>query len=158
MLKHELQKIENLARDENYNEAWQLLERMTAENSQEYRVWTTHAYVHSRQGETEIAIEDLSKAISLCDKEPDPFYTRGILFFQRGSYRDAISDFTSVIKLCDYHKSDYYREGAYFFRADSYVKVGEFEKARSDCAHIASGMRTWTDKLKTKEDILSECS
>src|SRR6267143_1063798 len=115
------------------------------------------ACVNSHRAHNEAAITDVSKAIAICDKEPDYFYTRGILFFGEGNYRDAVADFTKVIELCDYHKSDYYREEAYFFRADAHVRLKEFERAKADCHYVRDGIRTWTDRLRTKTEILAEC-
>lgn len=82
---------------------------------------------------------------------------RGIDLFKTGDFEKAVSDFTRVLQLCDYHKSDYYRAPAYFFRADSFVQLKEFKSAKADCQHIPENMQTWTSKLKSKADILSEC-
>jgi len=157
IIKSALSEIDELARTERYDEALRRVQQLTAEHPSEPWIWRTRGYVNSRQGNTQAAIADLSRAIAMQGIEPDFYYTRGILFFQERSFKKAVMDFTKVIELCDHHRSDYYREGAYFFRADAFVRLREFEKAKSDCRHVKDGMRTWTDQLRTKEGILKEC-
>ena len=156
-LKSKLQAISELARKEDYLEAIRRVDQLIMEYPAEPWTWKTRAYVNSRQGNENAAIADLTNAIERSDNEPDFVYTRGILFFQVGRYREAVSDFTKVIELSDLHGSDYYREGAYFFRADSYVRLKEFARAKDDCLHVRDDMRTWTDRLRTKAEILADC-
>jgi tetratricopeptide (TPR) repeat protein len=156
-LKAELAQIDELVRAEKYSIALDRVEELTAQHPQEASIWRTRAYVNAHQGNTEDAIEDVSKAIEICDEEPDFYYTRGILFFRTARYQQAISDFTAVIKLCDCHGSDYYREGAHFFRADAYLRLNEFTKAREDCGYVRDGFQTWTDSLVSKDAILEKC-
>ena len=153
----ELEKIKDLAKTGNYSEALLLLDDLIRINSKEDKLWAARAFVNTHQGNSEAAIDDWSKAIQL-NKEPHYFYMRGISRFQVSQYRSAISDFTAVIELCDKYKSDYYRSPAYFFRADAYLRLGEFDQAKSDCVHVPDNTQTWTDKLRTKADILAECS
>lgn len=157
-LKAELRQIENLATAGRHADALRRLDELASDYASEGRIWASRAYVNGHGGNRVAAIADWSRAISLCDKEPHYLYMRGIDFFGIGKYREAVADFTKVIELCDYHKSDYYREPAYFFRADSYLRLGEFERAKSDCLHISEEMQVWTDILKCKADILAECS
>ena len=157
ILRSKLNAIDDLARKEAYDEALRRVDQLIAESPEEPWTWRTRAYVNSRQGNADAAIADVSQAIARGEKEPDFVYTRGIFFFQVGRYREAVSDFTKVIELSDLHGSDYYREGAYFFRADSYVRLKEFAKAKDDCLHVRDEMSTWTDRLRTKAEILADC-
>jgi tetratricopeptide (TPR) repeat protein len=156
-LKSKLDAIDDLARKDDYGEALRRVDQLIEEHPAEPWTWRTRAYINSRQGNVDAAIADMSQAIEKGEKEPDFFYTRGILCFEEGRYKEAVSDFTKVIELCDLHGSDYYREGAYFFRADAHVRLGEFAKAKADCGRVKDDMRTWTDKLRTKSDILGDC-
>lgn len=156
-LKSKLQAISELARKENYVEAIRRVDQLIREYPDEPWTWRTRAYVNSRQGNEDEAISDLSNAIERSDNEPDFYYSRGIILFEEGRHREAVSDFTKVIELSDLHGSDYYREGAYFFRADSYVRLKEFARAKDDCLHVRDDMRTWTDRLRTKAEILADC-
>jgi tetratricopeptide (TPR) repeat protein len=155
-MKEKLEQITELAKREDYPTALALIDKLTAEFPNEAKVWTTKAFVNGHKGDLTAAVDDWTKAIKLVE-EPHYVYMRGIELFKLRKYKEAVSDFTRVIELCDFYKSDYYREGAYFFRADAYVRLKQFEKARADCLHVNDDMRTWTDKLRTKTEILAEC-
>jgi tetratricopeptide (TPR) repeat protein len=157
-IKSELKLIERLAMQSRYAEAIRRLDEIEKASPHEARIWDTRAYVNSRMGAKDEAIANWTKAISICDKEPLYFYMRGIELFSLGRFRDAIGDFTKVIELCDYYASDYYRSEAHFFRADAHLRLGEFEEAKSDCARVPDAMRTWTDRLRTKAEILAQCN
>ena len=152
-----LDEVKTLALAEKYEEAIRRVDELVINYPNNPLIWRKRAYVNSLLGHIEAAIADVSRAISMCDIEPDFFFTRGTLFFGKKSYKDAVSDFTKVIWLCDYHKSDYYRGMAYFYRADAYFRLKEFENAKADCQHLEDGMRGWTDMVRTKEDILTDC-
>jgi tetratricopeptide (TPR) repeat protein len=156
-LKAELKSVDHLVETEQYMTALSRLEELATEYPSEPSIWRTRAHVNSQRGNAKAAVDDVSKAIGLCNTEPDYYYTRGILFFKIARYRDAVSDFTKVIKLCDLHQSNYYREGAHFFRADAYLRLKEYSKATADCEHVRDSFQTWTDALRTKEGILAEC-
>jgi tetratricopeptide (TPR) repeat protein len=153
----ELQRIKDIATKENHAEALRLLDGLLRLDPQEHKTWAVRAFVNEHQGDKAAAINDWSQAILFCE-EPHYFYMRGINLFQLGRYKEAILDFSKVITLCDLYNSDYYRGPAYFFRADAHLRLGEFEKARLDCANVRDDMQTWTDKLRTKADILAECT
>lgn len=154
----ELRHIEVLAKSDDYAEALRRLDDLAAVFPKETKVWATRAYINERKGDSGAAIADWSKLINLSNKEPHPFYVRGILFIRVARYREAVADFTKVIELGDFYNSDYYREPAYFCRADAYSRLGEFEKARLDCIHVRDDMQTWTDRLRTKAGVLADCS
>ena len=120
-------------------------------------IWAMRAHIFRQRGDVERAILERSRAIELSDKEPHYFYMRGIDFFTLGKFKEAVSDFTRVIELCDFHRSDYYRQGAHFFRADAFVRLREYNLALADCDCVDDKMRTWTDRMRTKEEILAEC-
>lgn len=146
-----------MATSGNYFDALLLLGDMVRHNPQEDKIWATRAFVNTHQGNLEAAVVDWSEAIRLRE-EPHYYYMRGINFFQMGHYKKAVLDFTRVIELCGVYESDYYRAPAYFFRADAHLRLKQFEQAKSDCMHVRDDMQTWTDKLRTKADILAECT
>ena len=156
-LKAKLTEVEALARADDYTGARQLVAELITEYPGEAWVWATNAYVEGRGRNYQDALAHWSKAIELCKNEPHLFYSRGLLFIRLGQYKEAVADFTKVIELSDLYDSNYYREPAHFCRADAYVRLREFDKARSDCSHVKDGERTWTDRLRSKEDILAEC-
>ena len=81
-LKTELQKVDDLVAAEQYEVALMRLAELATQYPNEPSIWRTRGYMNSHQGKTEAAIADVSKAIEMCDIEPDYYYTRGILFFK----------------------------------------------------------------------------
>ncbi len=156
-IRAELLEIEKLARSECYHEALRRADALAGSHPREPDIWATRGYVNGRHGDLPAAISDLSICIDLRRSEPDDFFTRGRFLFRAGRYDEAASDFTRVIQLCDSYNSDYYRQPAYFFRADAYVRLGQYEKARADCGRVADRGQVWTDRLRTIDQILSEC-
>lgn len=154
----QLKLVEQLARQDNYPEAIRRLDEIQAIAPKEARVWATRAYVNGRRADRDETIASWTRAIALCDRQPHYFYMRGIELFHLARFREAIADFTRVIDLCDSYSSDYYRAGAYFFRADAHLRLKEFEQAKSDCDHVPDDMRTWTDRIRTKAEILALCT
>ena len=157
-LRNQLSEIDDLTRADNCDEALRRLDLLAESHPGEAWIWRSRSYANSRRGEIQSALKDLAKAIEKCDQEPDFFYTRGILLFQEGRFREAVPDFTRVIELCALLGSNYYREGAYLFRADAHLRLRAYDKARADCRHVSDAMRTWTDRLRTKSEILAECA
>lgn len=155
-IEHQLVEIE-AAIKRGEADATRRLEDLAARYPAEPAIWAAQAHYQTQRGDFAAAAAAWSHAIAISEKEPHYYYMRGIVQFRSGKLRDAVRDFSTVIELCDQHGWGYYREPAYFFRADAYVKLKEFEKARSDCTHVSDEMRTWTDKLKCKADILAEC-
>lgn len=120
-------------------------------------VWNTRSYIHACEGRLEDAVVDLSRSVSLCDYEPHPYFTRGQILLKLGRLKEAIDDFSRVLELCDLYSSDYYRPTAHFFRADAYVRTGKFSEALADCDRVPDGTCIWTDRLRTKIEIVAEC-
>ena len=152
-----VKKATDLAKADNYIEALAAIDEAAGLDPQNPKVWDTRGYINAREGEFEKGVLDLSKSIALRDFEPHPYYIRGDLLLKLGRLEEAAADFSRVLELCDHYRSDYYREGAHFFRADVYARLGKHAEALADCAHVRDGMQTWTDRLRTKEEIIAEC-
>lgn len=134
-----------------------MLDDLLAREPDFHQAWAKRAYVNDAKGELQAALEDVSRAIAISSLEPAYYDKRGRYLFQLHKYRDAVADFTRVIELCDQHKSDYYRACAHFARADAYIRLGEYEKAKFDLENVTDDHRAWTDRLRTKQDLLAEC-
>lgn len=156
-MESDLKRIDSLIQNGNYEDALRVVDALVIDQPSEASIWRTRAHVNSMSGDKQSAILDMDKAIQFCNIEPDYYFTRGILHFKTGNYKIAVDDFTHVIKLCDHHSSDYYREAGHFFRADAYVRLGQFSKALDDCAHIRNGTTAWTDRIRSKEQIMGDC-
>lgn len=150
-----------VAREGRYDEAVSALEKLTTEvgNCPEAApIWASLAYVHKRKGDIHQALQHISTAISLLDKEPAHFFKRGRYLFELGRYVESEADFTKVLQLCDQYQSDYYRSAAHFARADARLKQRKYTEAMEDLNHIPDDDAMWTDHLRTKAEMLAECS
>jgi len=146
-----------LVKSEKHHEALLLIDDLLVNSPENPWLWRYRAYIHSMAGASEAALDEMNKAISFDLEEPDFYFTRGRILFELGRFNDAVDDFTKVVELGLADKNDYYLEAAYIHRADAYTRIGEFQKARLDCQHIRDHTRLWTDRLRTKADILGEC-
>ncbi|MBI5562971.1 MAG: tetratricopeptide repeat protein [Deltaproteobacteria bacterium] len=78
------------------------------------------------QGDSRVAIADLTKAISNDPELVEAYYYRGVAYDSEAEYDRAIKDFSRVISL----NPQYTR--AYFDRASVRVKVGDTDMAIDD--------------------------
>lgn len=124
----------------------------------EMRVWLLRSHLHNLDENYKDAIGDLTRAIEINPMEPHLFYTRGTCRFAQADYEGAVNDFSKGLALCDYHSSDYYRGELYFWRAESLLKLGRKQDALLDLAHVGEDQTSWTDKLRTKSDLLRDCN
>jgi tetratricopeptide (TPR) repeat protein len=120
-------------------------------------VWLLRSYLFARMANYPRSILDLDRAISINAQEPTLFYDRGRYHFKLESYTRAIEDFSMGLAVCDQLKDDYYRESLLFFRAEAYLALANKEQARNDLSSVRDDFTTWTFKLRTKSEILSEC-
>jgi len=155
--KNALQLVETMAEGGKYAAAIARLDELGRCYPADPRVSATRAYVMGHQGDHQAAVECWSRAIALLDEEPHYFYMRGIHLFALGRFRQAVVDFTEVVRLCDHHGSDYYRAPAHFFKADALLQLGELRMAEAECAQIPEDMQVWTDRLRTRANILADC-
>lgn len=84
------------------------------------------AKTHDYHWEADVAIADLSRALSLNPLLQDAYYERGKAYTARGDYDSAIADLSRAIQL-DPANSEYYRA-----RESVYQRKGSPNEARSD--------------------------
>lgn len=84
------------------------------------------AKTHEYGWEADVAIADLSRALSLNPLLQDAYYERGKAYAARGDYDSAIADLSRAIQL-DPANSEYYRA-----RESVYQRKGSPNEARSD--------------------------
>ena len=82
--------------------------------------------LYAEQGETQLAISDLNRAIQLNPDFADAYYNRGVLYAKQGESQLALSDYNRAIQL----NPDY--AGAYYNRGNLYAEQGESQLALSD--------------------------
>jgi tetratricopeptide (TPR) repeat protein len=132
--------------------------RLAERYSDSPRVWCLLAYAHARQGSTEEAISDMTRAIQLSPDEPGMLFERGRYQLKRGRYRQAVDDFGQALILCERQENDYYRESLHFFRADALLKLDRRIEAQADLQHVRDDFALWTTELRTKQALLAECA
>ncbi len=81
---------------------------------------------HLANADYEIAVVQISKAISIDASDPNFFLQRGFCFNILKNHEEAISDFTSAINLAPDNKF------AYLSRGSAKNKTGQFESAIAD--------------------------
>jgi tetratricopeptide (TPR) repeat protein len=150
--------IDKLLDEKQYAIALSKIDSLISNYPEKSEIWRKRACLNEMRRQREAAVEDLTRAILLNPMEPDYYYTRGRIRCKLQHYEEAVADFTRTLDLCDHYKSDYYRAPAHFFRAETYVRLKKYDQARADCEHVPNGFKTWIDRMKSKEQILAECS
>jgi hypothetical protein len=63
------------------------------------------------------------------------------------------------LEVCERYKNDAYREELHFWRAEALLRLGKKQEALTDLAHVYDNdFASWTYKLRTKADLLADCS
>jgi tetratricopeptide (TPR) repeat protein len=83
----------------------------------------------------DLAIKDITKAISLNSREPLCYQRRADCYRAAGQYGKAAADYTTAIKLCPNQLL------FYSLRADCYDKIGKHSDAVADRKKVESSMR-----------------
>ncbi len=120
--------------------------------------WMVRGFVHELEDEYESAAADMTRAIELNSLEPHLYYSRGRYFFHLGDDRNAADDFSQGLRLSKFHNNDYYREELLFWRAEAFLRLGKKKEALEDLATVSDDFTSWTFKLRTKQDLLRDCS
>ena len=81
---------------------------------------------YSKQGDSDKAIEELSKAIELTPASADAYYSRALSYYKKGKLKESISDFNKVIELTPASIDAYYNRGLAFY------KMGSFDESIAD--------------------------
>jgi tetratricopeptide (TPR) repeat protein len=147
--------LERLGEDES---AMQLANDLVAQYSSEMKVWLLRGHLHALNRNFTDAVVDLTRAIEINSKEPHLFFTRGMDRFALGDNAPATEDFTKALDLCDLYNNDYYRETLHFWRAEALLRLGKKREALADLARVPDTFSFWTYKLRTKSDLLADCS
>jgi tetratricopeptide (TPR) repeat protein len=156
-LDEQIAKAKNLAQSGDEEGGMSMATALVEQHPVEMKVWSLRAYLHAGNSNYEQAIADLTRAIAINSMEP-------VLFWDRGRYKSllrldesAVSDFSRGLELCDSHKDDYYREALHFSRAEALIHLGRKREALADLNHVREDLKTWTYKLRTKAELLTDC-
>lgn len=152
---HQISEIRRLDKEGKEDAALDLIKNLISEFPKESRLWSFQGTLYAKKKIYKEALRSLSKAITLSPE--------GIFYFQRGRYNltlgnvsEAIIDFNYALSTDNYNDITFTQE-LYFHRAEALIKLKKKQEALSDIAHIPDGYQTWTSKLRSKADLLSEC-
>jgi len=148
----------DLARRHDYEGAMLLANELIGQHPNEMDVWLLRSYLHELEEDYVEATTDLSRAIELNSMEPHLYYNRGRYQFQLEDYTSAVQDFSKALELCDMYNNDYYREELYFWRAEVLLRLDKQNDALADLSKVRDDFASWTYKLRTKHDLLRDCS
>lgn len=151
-------KAKKLAREHDSAGAMSLANELTSKHPQEMKVWLLLGYLNELENNYIAACANLTRAIELNSMEPHLFYSRGRYQFQMGNSDAALVDFSKGLDLCDFYKNDYYREELHFWRAETLIRLGRKLEALNDLSMVGDEFTSWTDKLRTKRDLLEDCT
>lgn len=101
------------------------------------------ASIYDSDGETQKAIETLSKGIKLCEKKKHLYLARAALYATVGKKEKALADYSSLLE------SDPGFSRAYFMRGQLYEDLGKNEKALEEYNQAAK-TNTIYNKVSTK--------
>lgn len=96
--------------------------------------------LRSRQkDESELAIEDFTRALTLDPDNPEYFYLRGDTYGWNGEREKGMPDFDRAIALCDrIIEDDPNIADYYYWRGDSYGWKGDYEQCIADLSRAIS--------------------
>ena len=151
-------RAKKLAREHDGAGAMLLANELISRLPQEMKAWLLRGYLNELDNNWIEACANLTRAIELNSLEPHLFYTRGRYQFQTGNREAALADFSEGLRLCDFYKNDYYREELYFWRAETLIRLGRRREALEDLSRVGDEFTSWTDKLRTKHDLLEDCT
>ena len=149
-------KARELARSGDDEKAMSIADALIQSHPDQSDCWSLRAYLRARNHHYQDAIADVTHAITASPIQPSLFFDRGRYEMADGQLESAIADFSRGLKLCDEHGDNYYSETLHFFRAEALIKFGRGFAAVEDLTHVRDDFKLWTDRLRTKEDLLAE--
>lgn len=152
-----LEEIDTWCRRREHDVALRLCNKLMEEYPDSHEPLRERAFVHSLMGQTQHAIDDLTRVIAIRPHEPCYFDLRAHQFIDLGRYEEAVSDLTEVLRLCDVWESDYYRSTAHLVRAHAFLRLGRPADALADCDHVKDDSGWWIENgLRTKSAMVAE--
>ena len=94
------------------------------------KVFVTMGAAYQKLGDSQQAMEQYSKALSINNSNPNVFLYRGNLYYQRESYGQAVTDFKRVLELDpNNHVAQYNLGMCYFKQGEKKNACDSFHKA-----------------------------
>jgi tetratricopeptide (TPR) repeat protein len=164
-----ISKAERLVQNSNAEAAMAIANELVEQYPSEIKAWRLRAHLHGRNSNYAESVADYTRAIEVDTAGPalnsdnvlttvDLFFNRGADRFALGDNHSAIDDFSRALDLSDkYHRGDY-RDTLHFWRAEALLRLGRKHAALSDLTRVPDGFTFWTDRLRTKADLLADCA
>ncbi len=108
-----------------YQTALSYLNDILNEDENNFEALVLRSKVYLKLNNTELAEEDINKALSL-DEDYESHFIKGKIDFDKGNYQQALSHFSKSIEL-----NKRFTEG-YLNRAYTFYKINDFENALND--------------------------
>lgn len=153
----DLDRIRDLAQRGDIKIALAQINKMIVEHPNESEVWSLRASFYARNKNYEEALADISQAIEISPEKAIFYFHRGRYNFSSENFFDALEDFTAALEK-DSYRDITFTQVLYFFRVEAFIKLGKKEEALSDISYIHDDYQTWTFKLRSKADLIEDCS
>ncbi len=129
-------RIKRLSDSGRYAEVIDLCSDVVALFPREWKFYYESAHAKMILGRRSEAIDDLSRALKIQDREPALFFFRGSWKIDAGDYVHGSEDLLNAIDAEANLGSSYYVESARFRRAIAFLHLAEFEKAKDEYNHV----------------------
>lgn len=142
---------------DNNNDALKYFSSAIETNPNDELGYVNRAKVHAFQKNTELAIKDVTSAISLLPEQPDYYYERATYYFSINDYKNAKTDLDKCLEVAE--EADAIRNNPYFYEVRAYVNLGiyDVEAAKTDVqtAYKLSNDKELDQRLKELWDKLN---
>jgi tetratricopeptide (TPR) repeat protein len=154
----QIEKAKRLVQSGNEPEAEAIADELLRTHPTVLAVRMLRGYLASLKGDHRSAIFEYDHALAIAPNEPHLFMERGLNYLEVRESDLAATDFSEGLRLCDVHNNDYYRSTLHFLRAEAHLLGGQKQLALLDLSHLEDGFKSWSYRLRTKEEMISECS
>ena len=136
-------RIERLFDTRRYAEIIDLCSEIVSAYADEWKFYYHRAQAKMLLRRRSEAIDDLTSALKIQDREPALYYFRGSWNVDSGNDLEGSDDLMHAIDAEVELGTAYYVESARFRRAIAFLHLGEFEKAHGECRLVRPDLRTW---------------
>ncbi len=157
-LKKTLNKAQNCAENEEYDDALKLCNEIISGDMNQAEGYRERAAVYSLMGEYQSAVKDLISIFKLGSEEPADYYELGNIRFKQGCLDETIEALTNCIDLSEKYDFFYYKTACYFLRAEANLRLNKFKEALEDCQNLDEDYKYYipSSGMKTRSKIIEQ--
>jgi tetratricopeptide (TPR) repeat protein len=148
--------VRKLMRERKLDEALLAADQIVEQFPQDLEALLFRAHVRELRNEWDLAIADTSQAIHLSPDKIALYYNRTRFLFALGRYAAALEDINAAFEVSLAENESYYVNELHGWRAEILLRLGRLAEARADIEKLDDDYRTWTDQLRTKQDMLRD--